>query len=740
MKLSKYQLLILLLPLFSFPLAAQKLSGTVHELDGNSNKNPLPGANVYWLETQQGIATDIDGRFELVRPSGEESNLIVSYIGYVSDTIPIEEGQQQIDVVLAAVATLGETVITGWQPGTFISRMDPMATEVITSKELLKAACCNLSESFETNASVDVNYSDAVTGAKTIQLLGLAGIYTQMMTENFPNLRGLASTFGLGYIPGPWMESIQVSKGASSVINGFESITGQINVEYKKPATSEKLYLNLFADHMGRVEANANAGVQINEQWSTLLFGHVEDRFIRDDMNHDSFMDQPLIRQYNLFNRWEYQGKKPWHIQLGIKLLDEDRTSGQMDFDPDKNTEEQPGIYGIQVDTRRYEGFSKVGRVLERRKETSFGLINNFTWHDQKSLIGLNRYEGHQVSWYSNYLFSTYIRTIDHKITTGASFSYDSYDEMYNDSSFARNEAVPGLFAEYSYNIHEKFTLLAGLRMDYNSIFGFFFTPRLHLKFLPDEHTTIRISLGKGTRTANVFAENGAVMASSRTIMVLEPLDQEQAWNFGINLSRHFELGSRELQFNADYYRTQFVNQVILDMDRDLHRAYFYNLDGRSYSNSFQAEAVYNPADRLDVTLAFRYNDVKATMNGELQRKPLVNRYKGLLSVSYKTRLNKWQFDVTTQLNGDSRLPDTQSNPEEYRRENKSPVYVLLNAQVSKFFRRWDVYAGVENLTNFTQHDPVIAADDPFGLYFDASMVWGPIVGRKFYAGIRFRI
>lgn len=720
---------------------AQKLSGVVYELQDDQHKNPLPGANVYWLENLQGNATDLDGRFELSKPSKGRNTLVVSYIGYQGDTLVIEKDQHQVEIVLAALNTLTEAVITVWQPDKFLSRLDPIATEVITTGELLRAACCNLSESFETNASVDVNYADAVSGAKTIQLLGLAGTYTQMMTENFPNLRGLASAYGLGYVPGPWMESIQVSKGASSVLNGYESITGQINVEFKKPHDSETFYLNLFGDHMGRVEANANAAVKLNEHWSTAVFGHYDERFHKDDMNHDSFMDQPLVRQFNFFNRWEFLGKRPWHIQFGAKILDENRVSGQMDFDPDKQQEQQPGVYGIEVETRRYEGFAKIGRVFEQRRETSFGFINNVTWHDQQSSFGRNQYLGRQLSWHSNFIFSTYIYTLDHKISAGWSLNYDDFDERFNDSSFVSRETVPGLFAEYTFAIPEKFTLLAGMRVDIHSEFGAFLTPRLHLKYHPDRHTTIRASVGRGTRTAHVLAENStSVMASSRSIIVTETLKQEKAWNAGINISRHFEIGERELIVSADFYRTDFINQVIMDMDSDLGAIYFYNLDGRSFSNSFQIEVTANPVDRLDVTLAYRLNDVKATYNGELMRKPLVNRYKGLLTASYKTRMNKWQFDLTTQLNGDSRLPDTDQNPEEYRRGDRSPAYVVINTQVSRFFRKWDIYVGVENLTGFVQEDPIIAADDPFGLYFDASMVWGPIVGRKFYAGLRFKL
>lgn len=735
------RILLFILILFAAPhfIVAQKLSGVVYEMK-EKDKSPLPGANVYWLENMQGIATDLQGRFEISRPEQRKNTLVISYVGYQSDTLSIAADQQRVEVILAAAANLAETVISAWQPDRFISRMNPIATEVITSGELLKAACCNLSESFETNASVDVNYADAISGAKTIQLLGLAGAYTQMMSENFPNLRGLASTYGLSYVPGPWMESIQVSKGASSVMNGYESITGQINVEYKKPSNSEKFYLNLFGDHMGRLEANANGALKLNDHWSTALFGHYDQRFIREDMNHDSFIDQPLVQQFNFFNRWEYQGKKPWHIQFGAKVLDEERISGQMDYDPEKSQEEQPGIYGIKVDTRRYEAFAKIGRVFEQRKETSFGFINSFSYHDQQNLFGLNNYSGDQLSWHSNFIFSTYIHTIDHKINAGWSLNYDDFNEVFNDSAFLTREMVPGIFAEYTFTIPDKLTVLAGIRLDHHSQFGAFFTPRLHLKYHPDEHTTIRLSAGKGSRTAHIFPENMAILVSSRTVEIDGPLDQEVAWNFGVSVNRHFELGRRELSLSADYYRTQFINQVIMDMESDPKHIFFYNLSGKSYSNSFQVEASVNPVDRLDLLLAFRLNDVRSTYNGELMRKPLVNKYKGLFTASYKTKLNKWQFDITAQLNGDSRLEDTHLNPEPYQRPDTSPVYALLNAQVSKFFRKWDIYLGAENLTGYTQKDPIIGADDPFGEYFDASQVWGPVVGRKFYAGIRVKI
>ena len=727
--------------------SAQQINGVVyemhhdhHEHEGHDHdmKEPLPGANVYWLGTQIGTSTDADGKFTLAVPETDKPVLVISFVGYKNDTIPVRRNQKNVEVELKPDIDLDEVVIASRASGAHVSRMDPILTENITGAELHKAACCNLSESFETNASVDVSYSDAVTGAKQIELLGLRGTYSQIMTENIPNLRGLATSYGLGYVPGPWMESIQVSKGTAAVINGFESITGQINIEYLKPDLADKLYFNAYGNQHGKLEANAVSGIKLNDKWSTGIFLHGENLSHKIDDNGDSFLDMPLIRQVNFFNRWKYSSGHHIVTQFGLKVLDEDRTGGQMDFSKDM-VRDTANPYGIDIKTRRYEGFWKGGYVFER-PNTSFGMQQSFTHHRQESYYGLNDYDAEENSYYLNLIFQSYIGNTNHSFSTGTSFELRNFIEHLNDSTFTRFERIPGVFFQYTYTNGEKFTFIAGLRGDYHNEFGAFVTPRVHFRYKVTDHTILRASAGMGYRTANVYAENTSMLASSRHIYIVEDPKQEKAANYGINITQYIDILGRELKLNGEVYRTDFMNQVVLDYDKDPQSVYVYNLTGKSFSNVFQLEANYELISRLDVTMAFRYNDVQMTTNDILQYKPLLHKYKGLITLSYATNLNKWQFDFTTQFNGPGRIPSTASNPEEYRREESSPFYTVINAQVTKYFKKWSIYLGGENLTNYKQKNPIIAADKPFGEYFDSSQIWGPVSGITVYAGLRFNI
>ena len=732
---TKYISVLLGLLLSTVFLQAQSLRGIVYE-NVNNDTIPLPGVNIYWEGTQKGTVTDAQGRFALKEAKGAH-NLIFSFVGYANDTLHAHSSEALFTHVMSSALNLNEVEVVSREKTAFVSRMSTVNTTHIGSGELKKAACCNLSESFETSASVDVSYSDAVTGAKQIEMLGLSGIYTQMMSENMPDLRGLANSFGLGYVPGSWMESIQVSKGTSTVLNGYESMSGQINVEYKKPSAGDKLFVNLFQNHMGRSEMNFNARTPLSKTLSTMLLGHVSHNGTRHDDNKDGFLDDPLYTQYNLFNRWDFIHNN-YDIQFGIKALKEEREGGQLSYDKQLPRDINNG-YGVKMNTERVAAFLKTGFIFDR-PVTSLGIQQQFTYHKLGSYFGLNDYDANQLSYYANALFQSYIGNTQHSYTTGASFIYDKYEEQLNDSLFARTEVVPGVFFQYSYSDGHHVNFIAGLRADHHNEYGVFVTPRLHLRYNFNEHTILRATAGKGFRSPNVLAENTSLLASSRRLVFVNTPRMEEAWNFGLNLSKHFDIGNRELTVNIDGYRTSFVNQVIIDRDSDIDLISIYNLNGKSFSNSFQVEANYELLKGLDVTAAFRMNDVKMTYNDELLQKPLVNKYKGLVSMSYVTNQKKWQFDATAQFNGQSRLPNTEANPEIYRQVAKSPAYTILNAQVTKYFRVWNVYLGGENLTNFKQNNPVIAAENPFGNHFDSSMIWGPISGIKVYVGLRYMI
>ena len=636
---------------------------------------------------------------------------------------------------------LDEIVVSPKTTGTLTYRTSVLQTQKITAAELSRAACCNLSESFETNPSVDVAYSDAVTGAKQIRLLGLAGSYVQLLTENFPNLRGLSAPYGLDYVPGPWMESIQVSKGTSSVKNGYEAITGQINVEYKKPPLSDWLSTNVFVGDNGRYEINADGAALINDKLSTGLLVHYSNEQKELDMNDDDFLDTPLKHQFNIMNRWYYRSEKRIS-QVGIQYLNERRTGGQT-----KNAlspESSVSLYRTKLDVNRGTFFTKNGFILNPEKNESVALIFTGSYHDQESSYGNRIYDADETNLYANLMYEKDF-TSSHKLSTGVSVNYDGFDEKYTLDLYSAkeekekfNETTTGAYLEYTYNKDHKLIVLAGIRADYSSEYDFFVTPRLHVKYNFTDWMHLRGTLGKGFRTAHILPENSFYLASSRQFKIVEKPDQEEAWNYGVNLGFYIPIAGNELVLNGEWYYTDFENQVVVDVDSDPHAVLFYNLKDKSYSSIFQVEASYPFFRGFNLTAAYRWMNVKTTYGDILRKKPLTSDYKALVTASYQTPLRKWQFDLTSQFNGGGRMPvSDKTNP---LWKEKFSAFTIVNAQVTKFFRNWSVYVGAENIFDFTQKHPVISPDKPWSDDFDATMIWGPVHGRKLYIGARYNI
>ena len=732
----KYLIYIASILILPVGLAAQTVSGTVYEKI-NDQLSPLPGVNIHWAGSQIGTTSDASGKYSIFKPD-YYSKLVFSFVGYTSDTVSVAAPEAFTNVTLVAGQNIGEVKIVRRSTGAHIDRMAPILTEKITGAELSKAACCNLAESFTTNASVDAYYSNAVTGAKQIRLLGLDGVYVQMLTENIPTMRGIASTYGLTYIPGPWMEGIMISKGTSSVKNGYESIAGQINVEYLKPFTADKLLLNVFQSNAGRTEANVAAAVKLKPKLGTLVLGHFSNDQTREDHNEDGFMDEPLYRQYNFLNRWFYDDRNVC-LHAGFRVLSEDRFSGQMAFAPD-STRDIDHPYGIGIKSRRAEAFVKLGYIFHNRLNSSFGSINSVSYHNQESYYGIRNYDGRQFNYYLNLLYETNVVNEKHHLVSGFSFNLDNYSEKLDALSQVRDERVPGIFTEYTFKPTEHINVLAGMRFDYHNLYGLMFTPRLHARFDINGNTFFRLSAGKGFRSPMVLAENNYFLANSRSIVIEPGLKQEEAWNYGLNVTQNINIGFQPMTLSLDAYRTDFLEQVIVDLDSSVDQVWFSNLHGKSFSNNLQAEVGAQFVRGLETKVAFRLTDVRYDINQVLVEKPLVSRYKGLVVLSYQTPLRKWQFDVTWQLNGPGRIPSTAANPEAYRMEDSFKAYQIINMQITKYFRTWEVYAGVENLTDFRQMHAVIGGDQPFGEYFDSSMIWGPLHGRKLYVGFRYRI
>lgn len=719
----------------------ETLRGIVLEKKADGKIEPVIGATLRWENAKNGTSTDVKGEFSLTKSAGNHE-LIISSVGYKTDTLMAHTLDYLTVYLTPENANLQEVIVRS--EATTMDRMNPIHTEIITTKALAKAACCNLSESFETNASVSVSYSDAITGAKQIQLLGLSGNYVQTNVENIPAIRGLNTTFGLNYIPGTWLSSIDVGKGAGSVVNGYESMTGALNIELVKPDAPEKLYLNVYGNSQGRGEVNLNLNHKIDKKWSVGLLTHASTLQTKLDQNKDGFLDLPLYTQFNGINRWKYQTDKMM-ASFGIKALFEDRVGGQVNFNPD--TDRNAGkLYGFGSKTQRYEFFSKTAKLYQSKPYQGLGLIINGVLHDNVSYFGFKNYTGNQKSLYTNLIYQNIIDNTNHQYKAGLSYLLDDYNEKYIDSTFKRTESVPGAFVEYTETIPEKLTVVLGGRVDFHNLYGTRFTPRFHLKYDVTPETNLRLSAGKGWRMPNAIAENFGMLVNSRQLLVKEVLRPEESWNFGISLSNDFYLFGQKGTVVIDAYRTNFQNQLIVDMESSEY-VRFYNLKGRSFSNSFQAEVNYTLMKRMDLKLAYRVFDVQndvQTPTGELTLLPkqFVNRDRFLLNWAYAAKFDKWKFDFTWQWNGQRRVPNTAeghvhsaTSPSVF-----APAFSNINAQITKGFLKWELYVGGENLNNFTQKDPIVAANDPFGKNFDASMVWGPVIGRMVYVGIRYKI
>jgi outer membrane receptor for ferrienterochelin and colicins len=746
---------------FTVGAHAQQLMGLVVQKNQDDVDEAVAGANVYWLGFSEGVTTGKNGIFMIDRVEGRDK-LVISFIGLISDTITITN-QTNVKIELKST-TLKEVTVEGWKPATGIDQSRGINTAVMLEKELFKAACCNLSESFETNPSVDVAFTDALTGTRQIQMLGLSGPNTMISIENMPGIRGLASSQGIQLIPGTWINSIEVTKGVGSVVNGYESIAGQINVELKKPEESDKLYVNGYVNQSGRSELNVNTTLMTGKKWATTFLLHGSTRPFMMDQNGDSFLDFPTGNQINAINRWVFNSGTGWLGQVGIKVLRDDKLGGQVDFEPmDKFTMMK---YGLEINTKRTELWGKIGYQFPMKPYKSIGLQLSATQHDHDSYYGFMSHTALEKSGYANLIYQSIITSTQHKFKTGISFLYDDYNErllsgmhgistvyadgtesLANVMNFDRVERVPGAFVEYTYDYLDKISIIAGARVDHHNLFGTIFTPRIHSLFNLSSTTSMRLSAGKGTRLSNVLIENTGVFASARHI-VFSGLQSDyaygftpdQAWNYGANFTQDFTLDYRPGALTLDYFYTDFKKQVVLDLDESAREANFFGLKGKSYSHSFQAQLDYQIMRRFDVRLAYRYLDVKTEYLSGLLQRPLIPAHRAFVNLAYETK-NKWKFDYTVQWLGKQRIPGTGENPVAYQLPDYSPAYFLMNAQVTKDLKtRWSIYVGVENINNYTLQNPIISASEPYSQYFDSSLVWGPIFGRMAYGGFRYRV
>ena len=745
--MNKFIVIIALTLLPWFCYSQEMVEGVVLDSNG-ANALSLSGANVYWQDSQTGVVTDYDGKFSIPFLKGF-NKLIVSYVGYESDTLTINQ-PKTIRLSLKPTNELDEVVVQQERDAIQKTYFSPLNVITVNSAELLKAACCNLAESFETNPAIDVNLSDGLTGTKQIQMLGLTSPYLLITQENIPMVRGASQAYGLTFTPGTWIESIQITKGAGSVVNGYESISGQINTELVKPLTDNAVFVNGYANENGRYEMNTHFNRKLTDKLSAGLYIHGNMRAQKEDNNKDGFLDAPLGNQINVMNRWQYQdAEKGWVSFLNVRFLNDEKQVGQVDFNP--NTDRfTTNAWGSEINTRRFDTSLKLGYVFPELPFQSFGFQTAYSLHKQDSYFGFRTYNINHESIFTSLLFNSIIGDTRNKFKTGISFAYDGYDEVVTATDYSREDSSVGAFIEYSYENLEKVSLTAGLRVDNHNRLGTFVTPRFHIRYTPWEKGSLRGSFGRGKRAANIFAENQQLFASAREIKILNiggsvyGLEPEDAWNYGVSFLQGFNFLNKKGDVSIDYYVTDFKNQIVVDWENP-QEVSFYNLEGKSSAHSFQIEMNYELLTRLNFRTAYKFYDVSTDYKSGNLQKPLQAQHRFFINLGYETEAkengSQWKVDYTLHSLGKMRLPDTSSNSAQYQLGAYSSPYNLMNAQITKVFSNtFEMYVGGENLTGEQQNNPVLGADNPFGPNFDTTIVYAPIMGRMFYGGFRFKI
>mgnify|MGYP001348263123 CR=1 FL=1 len=726
-------------------LAQEKIKGQIFS-KLKEDLVPLPGVNIYWLDSPIGTISDEDGKFSITVNS-DSKKLIISFLGFQTDTLNIEKQLNLSHVMKESnLGELNEVEVTEKRKSLKRSYLSAQNITKISSEELLKAACCNLSESFETNPSIDINFSDALTGTKQINMLGLSSPYIMITQENIPFVRGASQIYGLTYTPGPWIESIQVTKGTGSVVNGFESIAGQINAELKKPSLSNPFFLNAFASVNGRKEFNFHFNRALSKNFSLGVYGHNSQRNMLTDNNGDGFLDMPRTRQINLLKRLQYTDAENGYVGfLSLRFLNDKKISGETNF-TGRNDNFNLTSWGSEIFTQRADATLKIGYVFPLITYQSIGFQTAYSKHNQESFFGLRDYNISHESFYSNLIFNSIISNTKHKFKTGLNFSRDIYFENVNEDVYKRTDDVYGLFFEYTFDNLKNLNLVAGLRLDNHNNIGTFLSPRLHLRYQAlDRPTIFRFSVGQGRKVGNIFAENQNIFASNRAIQIFPSngsiygLEPEIAWNYGLSISRNFTFLNRNADVILDFYNTTFLNQVVADFEK-LGYVQFYNLSGKSYSKSFQIELNYKVLNNISTRIAYKNENVRILYKDGFKRKPLRPYSRFFFNIEYNTLNNDgkgWRNDLTFNVVGKQRVPSNLLNLNGLIASS----YSLINFQTAKVFSpKFELYLGGENLFNVRQKNPIIAADNPFGRYFDASLVYAPVFGRFFYSGMRFNI
>ncbi|MAT38973.1 MAG: TonB-dependent receptor [Ectothiorhodospiraceae bacterium] len=708
----------------------------------------LVGAHVFWIgDHEHGRMTDEAGYFQLHMPDGDERRLVASYVGYEPDTLVPPAEQTHIDFYLEGIREIGEVVVEAEASSSFISKEHDLKTEVVTELELQRAACCDLAGCFSRTTGVDNEAADVITDTKQLKMLSVDGVYTQVLIDNIPWMtNGLNTRFAVSHIPGTQLDKIAVSKGLGSVLQGYESISGQVNAILKDAEADNLAMFNMFANSFRESQYNLNAVQKVGD-WNAILTAHSTQEAGKVDGDGDSFLDVPLVTRYMIYNKWKYESSEnETESYTAVKFLDEQREGGQGGFSSERDRG-TVNAYGQSLNTRRFDAYHKTS--IDLGDESSLEFLASASTHTMDSYFGTTEYIADQQSVYGDVRYR-FITSEVNQITVGTGYRYLGLNEDISflqnphaktyDGMYETDESIIGVFAENKhYFFDDALLFTVGLRTDYHNKYDLLVTPRVLAKYVFDDFTTLRASAGMGYRSPHIFSEQFYLMASWRDIEIDPAMDIEEAFNYGVNFTHQFDAFAVPMTFGLDLYRTEFTNQIRADYDADPSKILFTNLDGRSISNSVIVEVSADPMPGLDLKSSYTFSDVYEENGDKRDYIEFVPKHKVLGTVSYEF-VEGWRADGSVEWMGSQILPNTEAYPEQFQIPHASENFTMLGFQLTRTWEFFDTYAGVENILDHRQENPILNAQNPFERYFEPTFVWGNVKGREFYAGIRWRI
>ena len=732
-----------------------------------SNNESLEFVNIMLQGTEMGAITDLSGAYRITNIKPGTYKLIASSIGYKKEyqSIALKSGDAlTVNFELTEEnSELNEVVITGTMKE--VSKLEsPVPVEVYAAKFFKSNPVPAIFDALQNVNGVRPQLNCNVCNTGDIHINGLEGPYTMVLIDGMPIVSGLSSVYGLSGIPQSLVERVEIVKGPASTLYGSEAVGGLINIITKQPINAPLLSVDVFGTTWGEVNTDIAAKFNIAKKAQSLLGVNYYNYQNPIDNNNDNFTDVTLQNRISIFNKWNFSRKDNRLFSVVGRYVYEDRWGGEMNW-----TSQYRGgneIYGESIYTSRWELFGNYELPLKDRVMLQF----SFNGHDQNSVYGDMPYVADQKIAFGQLTWNKELGK--HHLLTGLTYRYTYYDDdtpataNFNNPNVnqASHTNLPGLFVQDEIWLNENNKLLLGMRYDYNSIHGSILTPRINYKWnSKDKNNVLRFSLGNGYRVANVFTEDHAALTGAREVEFLSDLKPEKSWNGNINfVKKIYTANGTFIGLDATAFYTHFNNKIIADYDTDPNKIIYDNLDGHAISQGISFNMDMALANGLKILLGATVMDVYSKENGERIQQLFTEKITGVWNLGYTFEKAGLNIDYTGNLYGPMRLPLlSDTDP----RQEYSPYWSIQNIQLTKTFNnRLELYGGVKNLLDWTPNkgnpfiiaradDPfdknvqfdadgqaMVTPDNPYGLTFDPSYVYGPNQGIRGFLGLRWSI